>query len=53
MRDEMDSRLWVEHHEAFSAGIDALIDKVKAVFNTLHRQQYCRPWAKSEEECGA
>lgn len=53
MRDEMDNRLWVENHEAFTAGIDALIDKVKAVFDVLHRQQFCRPWVTSNDECDA
>ena len=30
MRDEMDGRLWVEHHQAFSDGIDRALASLRA-----------------------
>jgi len=29
MRDEMDSRLWADHHEAFSRDLDRGLEKLK------------------------
>jgi len=29
MRDEMDARLWVDHHEAFSRDLDRGLEKLK------------------------
>ena len=51
MRDEMDARIWNEHHEAFSQSIDALVGRVKAAFAALkpaltriHRFEWDAPW---------
>ncbi len=44
MRDEIDSRFWVEHHEAFSASVADAIDKLRVVFKQLHRHNFCAPW---------
>ena len=46
MRDEMDSRMWNEHHEAFSASIADAIDKLRAVFRQLRKHHFCAPWDK-------
>jgi phage gp16-like protein len=48
MRDEMDSRMWNEHHEDFSASIADAIDKLRAVFKQIHRHNFCAPW---DEPC--
>jgi len=29
MRDELDGRIWVDHHEAFSEGVDGAIAAVR------------------------
>ena len=34
MRDQLDAQIWVENHEAFSAGIDRAVNAVRA---GLHR----------------
>ena len=31
MRDEIDARFWVDHHEGFSAGIDQLFAGLRSV----------------------
>ena len=35
MRDEIDARLWVEHHEAFSAGVDRAIAAARSGLTRL------------------
>ena len=35
MRDEMDGRLWVEHHEAFSEALDGLVARLARAFRNL------------------
>lgn len=32
MRDELDGRLWVDHHEAFGDWVDGAIASVRGVF---------------------
>jgi len=32
MRDELDGRMWVDHHEGFGEGVDHLIAKVRGAF---------------------
>ena len=53
MRDEMDGRLWVEHHEEFSKGIDQLIARLKSAFASLkpalehiHTFEWDAPWQR-------
>jgi hypothetical protein len=53
MRDEMDGRLWVEHHEEFSKGIDQLIARLKSAFASLrpalehiHSFEWDAPWQR-------
>ena len=31
MRDEIDARFWVDHHESFSEGIDQLVASLRSV----------------------
>jgi hypothetical protein len=47
MRDEIDSRIWNEHHEAFSASIAVAIDKLHAVFKQLYCHNFSAPWDES------
>lgn len=44
MRDEQDSRIWAEHHQAFSAQVAQLIDKLCNVFKVLNAYQFHAPW---------
>lgn len=44
MRDEMDARLWGEHHEAFSTGVSRFTSRIMDVFHLLHRQRWAAPW---------
>ena len=53
MRDEMDARIWVEHHEDFSRSIDALAARVRSVFSSLkpalariHAFEWDAPWRR-------
>lgn len=44
MRDEMDARLWGEHHQAFSTQVDGLTGRIMDVFRLLHRLNWTAPW---------
>lgn len=48
MRDEMQSRDWVENHEAFTTAIADAIDKMRAVFERLRDHYFCAPW---DDDC--
>jgi len=54
MRDEMDARMWVEHHTEFSKSIDLLIDRLKSVFaglkpalDHIHSFEWDAPWRRT------
>lgn len=44
MRDEMDSRMWDAHHEAFSADLDRALRRFWAGFKRLNAIAYRAPW---------
>ena len=51
MRDEMDARIWVQHHEEFSNSIDRLLGRLKSAFKSLkpaldhiHTFEWDAPW---------
>ncbi len=51
MRDEMDARLWVEHHAEFSRSLDQLFARLKLAFagikpalDRIHRFEFDAPW---------
>ena len=44
MRDEIDGRLWEQHHGAFSDGISQLVDQIRVSLRRLHRLQFDAPW---------
>jgi hypothetical protein len=53
MRDEMDARIWNEHHEAFSESIDTLVARfkgalagIKPALNQIHRFEWDAPWRR-------
>ena len=54
MRDEMDARMWAEHHEDFSNYIDLLIARLRSAFARLkpawehiHSFEWDAPWRDS------
>jgi len=46
MRDEMDARIWVEHHEGFSQSLDELFARARIVFDRIHAIQFAAPWRR-------
>ena len=46
MRDEIDARLWNEHHTAFSDSITAALETVMASLYALNRIQFDAPWRR-------
>ncbi len=52
MRDEIDGRLWADHHHSFSAGIDQMVADIWQAFRTLNRIQFQAPWRqRSDTPC--
>lgn len=47
MRDEIDSRLWVEHHQAFSSTVGALLGQAAEAFRRLNAIQFDAPWLRT------
>jgi hypothetical protein len=41
MRDEIDGRIWVAHHEEFSDGIDAFLEALADAFAAPRRDAPC------------
>jgi hypothetical protein len=52
MRDEMDGRIWVEHHADFSAFIAGAIDALKVSFKKLHEIEFDAPWRRAASPDG-
>lgn len=46
MRDEMDGRIWTEHHHEFAEMVHKALEPVRAAFDSLHRIQFDAPWRK-------
>jgi hypothetical protein len=46
MRDEMDSRIWVEHHEAFSEAVGNFFAAAGLALKKLHEIQFDAPWRR-------
>ncbi|HEY0044075.1 MAG TPA: hypothetical protein VGB62_05950 [Allosphingosinicella sp.] len=46
MRDEMDGRLWAEHHQQFSDDLGKLFDGIAAGLKRLHQMQWSAPWRR-------
>ncbi|MBV8685361.1 MAG: hypothetical protein JOZ90_01735 [Alphaproteobacteria bacterium] len=46
MRDEIDGRLWVEHHQAFSASVASFLGEVALGLRRLNEWQFEAPWQR-------
>ena len=46
MRDEMDARIWVEHHAQFSEDLEKLFKKTLKAFERLTAIQFAAPWRR-------
>jgi len=46
MRDEFDSRLWVDHGAAFSKALAELIHQIRVSWTRLYEMQYDAPWRR-------
>ena len=46
MRDEIDGRIWAEHHTDFSNAIAAGLAKIMASLRALNRIQFDAPWRR-------
>jgi hypothetical protein len=44
MRDEIDGRLWAEHHTEFSASVAELFVRIGKGLKRLHERQWNAPW---------
>ena len=52
MRDEIDARIWSEHHEQFSKDLARLFDAIRVTFCKLARIQFSAPWRpESPDAC--
>jgi hypothetical protein len=46
MRDEMDSRIWLEHHQSFSNAVAALFADIGTALRRLNEIQFDAPWQR-------
>ena len=46
MRDEMDARIWVEHHDDFSRSIGDLFARLKPALDRIHAFEWDAPWRR-------
>ena len=46
MRDEIDSRIWVENHHRFSDDLAKLFANIGAGFRRLNEIQFDAPWKR-------
>ncbi len=56
MRDEMDGRIWVEHHQAFSDDLAKLLARIGATIGTglrrLNEMEFDAPWKRDSRGPG-
>ncbi len=50
MRDEIDGRIWVEHHEEFSASIARRLAGFRLGLERLHAIRFDAPWQRRPSE---
>ena len=48
MRDEYDSRLWLEHGKQFSADIASFLHAIGRSFALLNAKQFNAPWRRHQ-----
>ncbi len=46
MRDEMDARIWVEHHHGLGEAASRIAAQARAALRALHRIQFDAPWRR-------
>lgn len=46
MRDEIDSRVWVEHGHAFSESIETFFANIGVAFRRLNEIEFDAPWKR-------
>lgn len=51
MRDEIEGRLWSDHHEAFSASLHRGFAAIALVFCKMARIQFSAPWRTPGDAC--
>jgi hypothetical protein len=44
MRDEMDARMWIEHHGGLSELVDRIGSQLRLALKTLHALEWDAPW---------
>ena len=47
MRDEIDGRIWAEHHVEFSNAVAAALEQMMASLYALNRIQFDAPWRRA------
>jgi len=51
MRDEIDSRLWLEHGSAFTEDLAKLFRQAGEAINRLNEVQFRAPWRREARSC--
>jgi hypothetical protein len=51
MRDEMDARLWNQHHERFSADMATFLKRLADAMRLLNAIQWAAPWRRQRSGC--
>ncbi len=49
MRDEMDSRLWVEHGQGWSDLVGQVAAQVKLALRAIHAFEFDAPWRAKQK----
>jgi hypothetical protein len=50
MRDEMDARIWAEHHQDFSNLVAGAIAAIGPALRRLHRMEFDQPWRRRPKQ---
>ncbi|HEX8666865.1 MAG TPA: hypothetical protein VF727_00655 [Allosphingosinicella sp.] len=46
MRDEIDGRMWAEHHDAFARNVAEFFTAARTALARLHALQWDAPWRR-------
>jgi hypothetical protein len=47
MRDEIDSRMWLEHHQSFAGNLTALFAEIGKGLSRLNQIEFDAPWKRA------
>ena len=50
MRDEMDSRLWIEHGQGWSDFVDSVLSGIGDVLRRIHATEFDAPWRSEPKQ---